>query len=144
MVKDDRHRTRALVSPDGDEIGIAANPAVFALIGTIQEETHRFAVDFHHALRSKGVRGSKLDMIPGVGEKRRNALLKSFGSLRTIKEAELEELAAVVGKSVAQKVYDYFRGGEEAQAETETEARAETETDIDTDTDTEIDTEVAQ
>jgi len=55
MVKDDRHRTRALVSPDGDEIGLAANPAVFALIGTIQEEAHRFAIEYHKNLRSKSM-----------------------------------------------------------------------------------------
>jgi len=57
MVKDDRHKTRALVTPDGEEIGLAANPAVFALIGTIQEETHRFAVDYHRTLRSKEMLG---------------------------------------------------------------------------------------
>jgi len=55
MVKDDRHKTRALVTPDGDEIGLAANPAVFALIGTIQEEAHRFAIDYHRNLRSKNM-----------------------------------------------------------------------------------------
>jgi excinuclease UvrABC nuclease subunit len=55
MVKDSKHRTRALVSPDGEEIGISANPAVFALIGTIQEETHRFAVEYHRKLRSKSM-----------------------------------------------------------------------------------------
>ena len=53
MVKDDKHKTRALVSPDGEEIGLAANPAVFALIGTIQEEAHRFAVEYHRTLRTK-------------------------------------------------------------------------------------------
>jgi len=55
MVKDDRHKTRALVSPGGEEIGLAANPAVFALIGTIQEEAHRFAVEYHRNLRSKSM-----------------------------------------------------------------------------------------
>jgi len=53
MVKDEKHRTRALVSPDGEEIGLSANPAVFALIGTIQEEAHRFAVEYHRNLRTK-------------------------------------------------------------------------------------------
>jgi len=57
MVKDERHKTRALVSPDGEEIGLAANPAVFALIGTIQEEAHRFAVEYHRKLRSKTMLG---------------------------------------------------------------------------------------
>lgn len=60
MVKDEKHKTRALVSPDGEEIGLAANPAVFALIGTIQEEAHRFAVEYHRKLRSKTMlEGSK-------------------------------------------------------------------------------------
>ena len=78
MVKDDRHRTRALITPEGHEIGIQANPAAFALVGRIQEETHRFAIEYHRSLRDS-VRGSTLDKIPGVGEKRRNDLLKTFG-----------------------------------------------------------------
>lgn len=109
MVKDDRHRTRALISPDGEEIGISANPAVFALIGSIQEETHRFAVEFHRSLRSKNSFKSKLDEIEGIGEKRRNALLKSFGSLKAIKAATVEELSAVVPKDAAENVYSHFR-----------------------------------
>ena len=64
MVKDNRHRTRALVTPQGHEISISAIPAVFSLIGTIQEETHRFAITYHHTLRSRRVRGSKLEEIP--------------------------------------------------------------------------------
>ena len=67
MVKDNRHRTRALVTPQGHEISISAIPAVFSLIGTIQEETHRFAITYHHTLRSRRVRGSKLEEIPGIG-----------------------------------------------------------------------------
>jgi excinuclease ABC subunit C len=119
MVKDDRHRTRALVSPDGEEIGISSHPAVFALIGTIQEETHRFAIEFHRSLRSKNSYQSKLDAIEGIGEKRRNALLKSFGSLKAIKAATLDELAAVVPKNTAEKVYKHFHAesGEEENYE---------------------------
>jgi excinuclease ABC subunit C len=108
MVKDDRHRTRALVSPDGEEIGIQSQPAVFALIGTIQEETHRFAVEFHRSLRSKNSYKSKLDEIEGVGEKRRAALLKHFGSLKAIKAATLDELSAVVPKNTAEAVFTHF------------------------------------
>lgn len=108
MVKDDRHRTRALVSPDGEEIGISGSPAVFSYIGTIQEETHRFAIEFHRSLRSKNSYTSKLDAIEGVGEKRRNTLLKSFGSLKAIKAASMEELLAVVPKSTADRVYRHF------------------------------------
>ena len=108
MVKDDRHRTRALVTPAGDEIGIVSQPAVFAFIGTIQEETHRFAIDYHRSLRSKTSTKSKLDDIPGVGEKRRNKLLKQLGSLKAIKEATAEELCAVVPKNTAINIYNHF------------------------------------
>jgi excinuclease ABC subunit C len=117
MVKDDRHRTRALVTPDGDEIGIQSQPAVFALIGTIQEETHRFAIEYHRSLRSKKNRRSKLDEIEGVGEKRRNALLKSFGSLKAIAAATMDQLTAVVPRDAAENIYRHFHSesGEEVQ-----------------------------
>jgi len=108
MVKDEKHKTRALVSPEGEEIGIVGNPAVFALIGTIQEETHRFAVEYHRNLRSKSSYKSKLDAIEGIGEKRRNDLLKSFGSIKAIKGASVEELSKVVPKNVALMVYKHF------------------------------------
>ena len=109
MVKDDRHRTRALVAPDGREIGIQAIPAVFALIGQIQEETHRFAIEFNRQQRKGRVQGSVLDQIPGVGEKRRSQLLKHFKSVKAIREAPLEELEQVVPKNTAQAVFQYFR-----------------------------------
>ena len=108
MVKDDRHRTRALVTPDGREIGIQASQAVFSLIGRIQEETHRFAITFNRQSHGKSVRGSTLDGIPGVGETRRMALLKRFKSLKAIREATVEELRAAVPRNTAQAVYDYF------------------------------------
>ena len=113
MVKDDRHRTRALVTPDGDEIGLSANPAVFALIGTIQEEAHRFAVEYHRSLRSKNSYRSKLDEIDGVGEKRRNTLLKTFGSTKAVASATVDELSKVTPLSVAEKIYEYFHDGKE-------------------------------
>jgi excinuclease ABC subunit C len=109
MVKDDRHKTRALATPDGEEIGIAGNPAVFALIGTIQEETHRFAVEYHRALRSKGMKKSALDEIPGIGEKRRQRLLKEFGTVKAISYATVEELGKVAPKNVAENIHAYFR-----------------------------------
>lgn len=111
MVKDDRHRTRALISPEGQEIGISQNQAVFALIGGIQEETHRFAIEYQRSLRSEGY-GSTLDKIPGVGDKRRNELIKTFKSVKAIREASLEQLRLVVPKNTAQAVYDYFHSRE--------------------------------
>ena len=108
MVKDNRHRTRALVTPEGAEIGIQTVPAVFSLIGRIQEETHRFAITYHRQLRSRRVKGSQLDEIPGVGEKRRLALLKHFKSVAAVKAASVEELRKAVPTSTALAVYEYY------------------------------------
>ena len=108
MVKDDRHRTRALVDPAGSEIGIQQIPAVFALVGRIQEETHRFAIEFQRLQQSRGVKGSTLDQIPGVGEKRRNDLLRHFKSIKNIKAASLAALEEAVPKNTARAVYDHF------------------------------------
>ena len=110
MVKDDRHRTRALVTPDGREIGIVTNQAVFSLIGQIQEETHRFAITYHHESHGKSAMRSALDEIPGVGPKRRDALKKAFGTIRAIREADVETLAAVVPRNTAEAVYRHFHG----------------------------------
>ena len=97
----------ALITPGGHEIGIAANPAVFAFIGTIQEETHRFSIDYQRRLRRESL-SSELDQIPGVGEKRRNALLKTFRSVKAIRAASCEELCAAVPAGVARAVYDHY------------------------------------
>ena len=107
MVKDDHHRTRALVTAAGREIGIQGNQAVYALIGTIQEETHRFAIEYHRLLRS-GTIHSALDKIPGVGEKRRNQLLQHFKTVKAIKAATLEQLQEAVPRNTAQAVYGFF------------------------------------
>ena len=120
MVKDERHRTRALVTPGGLEIGIQQNQAVFSLIGQIQEETHRFAIEFHRQRQSQRVKGSVLDKIPGVGEKRRADLLKRFKSVKNIKEASLAELEETVDKRTAKAVYEYFvRCADPARRDTE-------------------------
>jgi len=108
MVKDDRHRTRALVTPDGREIGIVNNQAVFSLIGQIQEETHRFAITYHHESHTKSAMKSALDGIPGVGPKRQADLRKHFGTIRAIREADVETLAAVVPQKAAEAVWEHF------------------------------------
>lgn len=110
MVKDEHHRTRALVSPAGAEIGLSGNPAVFNLISVVQDETHRFAIEYHKSLRKKTIT-SELDGIKGVGEARRNALLKHFKTMKAIKAASQEELCAAVPKNTAQAVWNYFHGG---------------------------------
>ncbi len=108
MVKDDRHRTRALVTPEGQEISIDSNQNIFAFIGTIQEETHRFAITYHRSLRSKRLRYSELDTIPGIGPKRKQELLRQFKSLTAIGQATLPELERILPKDAAAAVYHHF------------------------------------
>ena len=110
MVKDECHRTRALIRTDGSEVGLSAFPAGFAFIGRIQEETHKTAIDFHHKRRSRF--GTELDAISGVGAVRRQALATHFKSIKAIREATVEELRAVVPKDAAEAVYRHFHNGQ--------------------------------
>lgn len=112
MVKDDRHRTRALVTPQGQEIRIDNNPAIFSLIGNIQEETHRFAITYHRQLRSKRLRYSQLDKIPGIGPKRKQELLRQFKSIAAIGAASLPELERILPRDAAAAVYHHFHSQE--------------------------------
>ncbi len=102
MVKDDRHRTRAIVTPQGEEIGLSGFLPGFAFIGQIQEETHRSAIEFHRKRRSRF--SSILDNISGVGEARKADLLKHFKTVKAIKEAPFEELSKIVPKNVAENI----------------------------------------
>ena len=115
MVKDDRHRTRALVTPDGSEIRIDNQQAVFSLIGNIQEETHRFAITYHRQLRSKRLKYSTLDQIPGIGPKRKQELLKTFKSITAISQASLAELQRLLPADAAYAVYNFFHKEQENQ-----------------------------
>lgn len=113
MVKDDKHRTRALVTPQGDEISVVGQQSVFSFVGTIQEETHRFAITYHKSLRSKRLRYSELDSIPGIGPKRKQALLQTFKSLAAISAATLLELEQILPKDAAMTVYQHFHNEED-------------------------------
>ena len=108
MVKDDRHRTRALVTPEGRELGIQQSPPLFALVGRVQEEVHRFAITYHHEKHSRSAMTSRLDGIPGIGDVRKKALLKHFKSVKAISEAELLQLEVLLPKAAARAVYDHF------------------------------------
>ncbi len=110
MVKDDRHRTRALVTPDGAELGISQSPHIFALIGRIQEETHRFAITFQRQKRKKRTFRSRLDGVTGLGPARKSALLKHFGTVRAVEKATEEELSAVLPAAVANALWKHLHG----------------------------------
>ena len=109
MVKDDHHRTRGLYY-NNIEIPISRTSEGFRLITRIQDETHRFAIEYHRSLRSKAQVHSILDDIDGIGETRRKALMRKFKSLDNIKNASVEELKDTpsMNEGAAQKVYDFF------------------------------------
>ena len=109
MVKDDNHRTRGLYYQN-KEIPIEHNSEGFRLITRIQDEAHRFAIEYHRSLRSKQQVRSVLDDIEGIGETRRKALMRRFKSLEAIRDASVEELALTesMNQAAAQKVYDFF------------------------------------
>ena len=113
MAKDDSHRTRAIVFSDGREIELAERPFLFRYCGTIQEEVHRFAIEYHRSLHGKKAISSVLDEIPGIGPKRRNALLAHFGSVDAIKKATVEELEKVpeMNRRSAEAVMQFFMSG---------------------------------
>ncbi len=111
MVKDDKHRTRALVDVSGNELGIETKPALYSFIGTIQEEVHRFAIKYHKEVRSKAAVSSSLDSIPNIGPERRRLLLREFKTVEKIKNAELEELENVLPANAARSVYDHYHLG---------------------------------
>ncbi|MEG6569376.1 excinuclease ABC subunit UvrC [Thermoanaerobacterium thermosaccharolyticum] len=109
MVKDSKHRTRGLVSTDG-EIDMPMTGRAFRLVAEIQDEAHRFAITFHKETKSKKLRSDLLN-IPGIGEKRMKALFEAFKTIDGIKNATVEELKKVEGmnEKAANAVYDYFR-----------------------------------
>lgn len=110
MVKDDNHRTRGLYY-NNVEIPIDTRSEGFKLITRIQDEAHRFAIEYHRSLRSKAQVKSQLDDIPGVGPARRKALMRHFRSLEEIKAASVEELTQVseIPQNVAEEIYQFFR-----------------------------------
>ena len=107
MVKDEHHRTRALLY-QGTEYPLKGKQDLFAYVGAIQEEVHRFAIEYHRNTRDKAMTKSVLDQIEGIGPKRRTALLERFGSVEEIKKASLEELKQVLNSGDALSVYNYF------------------------------------
>ena len=111
MVKDDKHRTRALVGEDGDEIQILSEQQVYSLIYKIQEEVHRFTISKMMGGKRKAEKTSVLENVSGVGKVKAKALLAVFGGLSAIKQADISELCRVKGitESIAKNIKEYFR-----------------------------------
>lgn len=116
LVKDDKHRTRGIYYR-GEEHRLFSNSPAYRLVFRIQEEAHRFALSYHRSLRSKAMKESVLDEIPGIGPVRKKALLQHFKSIDAIRRAGLEEIKEVdsINHKTALSVYHHFRGGEEDQ-----------------------------
>lgn len=110
MVKDDFHRTRGIYFDD-EEIAIDRNSEAFRLVTRIQDEAHRFAIEYHRSLRSKTQVKSILEDIPGIGETRRKALMRYYGDIQKIREASVEDLKQVpsMNETAAEAVYGFFR-----------------------------------
>ncbi len=113
MVKDDKHRTRA-ITEEGAEIAINSNRSAFTLVSTIQDEVHRFAIGFHRQQRKKSSVSTTLTSIPGIGETRARALMKHFRTVRAVSEATREMLTEAPGMNApaAEAVYAYFHPDE--------------------------------
>ena len=111
MVKDDFHRTRGLYY-NNEEVPIDKHSEGFRLITRIQDEAHRFAIEYHRSLRGKNQVKSILDDIPGIGQARRKALMRQFKDIEAVRQASVEELAAApqMNRRAAQAVYDFFHG----------------------------------
>jgi excinuclease ABC subunit C len=113
MVKDNKHRSRGLMDSNGREFCLEDDPDVWRFVTAVQNEAHRFAIEYNRKLSEKRYKKSVLDGIDGVGEKRKLALLKHFGSVAAIRRADPSEIAGVagIGKKLAEEISEKLKGG---------------------------------
>ena len=109
LKKDDKHRTNSLVDENLKTLDIDSKSNLFLFLTRIQDEVHNYAISYHRSIKSKGMFSSLLEGAPKIGEVRKKELLKKYGSLKKLKEASLEELEEILGKSVASDFYEYLR-----------------------------------
>ena len=115
LAKNDRHRTNELLYGFPPlSVALKTDSELFHVLTQIQDEVHRFAIEFHRNKRSRRALHSELDNIPGIGPKTRDGLLNALKSVKKIREAELSELETVIGPAKARIVYDFFYVGEKA------------------------------
>ncbi len=112
LKKNDKHRTSTIITSDLSEIELDSHGHLFLFLSKIQEEVHNFAIAYHRQIKNKGSLASVLEMIPGIGEKRRRELLKRFSSLKKIKEATIPELSSILPKEVAIELKKYLQDNE--------------------------------
>ena len=112
LKKDKHHKTNTIIDKDLVEIKIDSHSNLFLYLANIQEEVHRFAITYHRNIKNKGMLSSVLELVPGIGEGRRKALLKEFTSLKKMKEASVEELEKILPHDVAVNLYEYLKKNE--------------------------------
>ena len=109
LKKDKHHKTSTIINRDLEEIKIDSHSNLFLYLANIQEEVHRFAITYHRNIKNKGMLASVLEMVPGIGEKRKKELLKEFSSLKKIKEASISELQKVLPYEIAENLHNYLK-----------------------------------
>lgn len=109
LVKDKSHRTSYIMNDKYEILDVSKDSKLFLFLTRIQEEVHRYAIAYHRNIKAKGALASILDVVPGIGEIRKKELLKHFGSLKKMKEANLTELENIVGHEVAEKLFEHLK-----------------------------------
>ena len=109
LKKDDKHKTNIIVDDNLNEISIKQDNHLFLYLTKMQDEVHRFAISFHRDLKSKGSLESVLSNVSGLGDKRRTALLKKYGSLKKIEEASIDELKNIIPEEIAKNLKKYLK-----------------------------------
>ncbi len=115
LVKDDHHRTSNLMDVNGNILSVPRDSSLFFLLTQMQDEVHRFAISYHRRLRGKAMTKSILDEVEGIGEVRKKEIWKHFKSLKNLKAAKVEEIAAVVPMKVAQNIYNILHNTDQKQ-----------------------------
>ena len=109
LVKDKNHRTSHIMNENFEILDVKKDSNLFLFLTKIQEEVHRYAINYHRNIKAKGALASILDLVPGIGEIRRKELLKHFGSLKKMKEATKEELKELLPEDIAENLFSYLK-----------------------------------
>ena len=112
LKKDNHHSTNTLITEDLKEIDLKKDSDLFLFLTKMQDEVHRYTINYHRQIRSKGSISSILDNIPGIGEVRKKKILKKYKTISSIKDASISELEEILPHDVAKNFYDYIRKGD--------------------------------
>ena len=109
LVKNSKHQTSEIMNENFEVLPVKKDSSLFLFLTKIQDEVHRYAITYHRNIKAKGALSSLLDVVPGIGEVKKKELLKTYGSLKKMKEATLEELEKIVNKEVAKNLFSYLK-----------------------------------